>query len=148
MGKPKYISTPEKMWEYFLAYKQKVKSNPIKVQDYVGKDGVMVYRDKERPLTVEGFECYLYDLDIISDISHYFANLDGRYSDYVAICSRIRKEVRIDQIDGGMAGIYNPSITQRLNGLKEATDNTHTVKGLFKGINLDVEENNSTSKDS
>ena len=25
MGKPKYISTPEKMWEYFLAYKQKVK---------------------------------------------------------------------------------------------------------------------------
>ena len=67
-------------------------------------------------------------MGIISDISHYFANLDKRYTEYVAICSRIRKAVRNDQIEGGMAGIYNPSITQRLNGLTEKTDNTHKVE--------------------
>lgn len=123
MGRRKHIESPEKMWEYFLAYKEEVKSNPIKVQDYVGKDAEMVYREKERPLTIEGFECWCYDNDIISDLSQYFANTEQRYTEYQTICSRIRKSVRNDQIEGGMAGIYNPSITQRLNGLKEQTEN-------------------------
>lgn len=124
MGKNKYIESPEKMWEYFLAYKKEVKSKPIKVQDYVGKDAEMVYREKERPLTIDGFECWCYDNEIISDLSNYFANSDNRYSKYSTICSRIRKAVRTDQIEGGMSGIYNPSITQRLNGLREQTENT------------------------
>lgn len=124
MGKRKYIETPEKMWEYFETYKNWVKSNPIQVQDYVGKDAEMVYRTKERPLTIDGFECWCYDNEIISDLSQYFANTEQRYSDYQTICSRIRKAVRTDQIEGGMAGIYNPSITQRLNNLTEKTENT------------------------
>ncbi len=123
MGKRKYIETPEKMWELFTEYKQWVKSNPIKVQDYVGKDAEMVYRSKERPLTIDGFECWCYDNEIISDLSQYFANTEQRYTDYQTICTRIRKAVRTDQIDGGMAGIYNPSITQRLNGLTEKIEN-------------------------
>jgi hypothetical protein len=32
--------------------------------------------------------------------------------------------IRQDQIEGGMVGQYNPSITQRLNGLTEKTDVT------------------------
>lgn len=124
MGKRKYIESPEKMWEYFESYKKWVKSNPIQVQDYVGKDAEMVYRTKERPLTIDGFECWCYDNEIISDLSNYFANSDNKYSEYSTICSRIRKAVRTDQIEGGMAGIYNPSITQRLNNLTERTENT------------------------
>lgn len=124
MGKRKYIETPEKMWEYFESYKKWVKSNPIQVQDYVGKDAEMVYRTKERPLTIDGFECWCYDNEIISDLSQYFANTEQRYTEYQTICSRIRKAVRTDQIEGGMAGIYNPSITQRLNNLTEKTENT------------------------
>jgi hypothetical protein len=121
MGKPKYIETPEKMWEYFEQYRAYVKSNPIRVQDYVGKDAEMVYRDKERPLTIDGFECWLFDKGIIGDLSHYFANTNGAYTDYLTICHAIKKAVRTDQIEGGMAGVYNPSITQRLNGLVEKT---------------------------
>ena len=127
MARPKgtkNIQTPEKMWEYFETYKKWVKSNPIQVQDYVGKDAEMVYRTKERPLTIDGFECWCYDNQIISDLSQYFANTEQRYTDYQTICSRIRKAVRTDQIEGGMAGIYNPSITQRLNNLTEKTENT------------------------
>jgi hypothetical protein len=127
MARPKgtkNIQTPEKMWEYFETYKKWVKSNPIQVQDYVGKDAEMVYRTKERPLTIDGFECWCYDNEIISDLSQYFANTEQRYTDYQTICSRIRKAVRTDQIEGGMAGIYNPSITQRLNNLTEKTENT------------------------
>lgn len=132
MGKKKYIETPELLWEYFLAYKKEVKSKPIMVQDYVGKDAEMVYREKEKPLTIDGFECWCYDNGIISDLSQYFANTEQRYSDYQTICSRIRKAVRTDQIEGGMAGIYNPSITQRLNNLVERSEtNVKVEQPLF-----------------
>ena len=124
MGKRKYIETPEKLLEYFEEYKKETKSNPIQVQDYVGKDADMVYRTKERPLTIDGFEVWLFKKAIISDLSNYFANSDNKYSEYSTICSHIRKEVRSDQIEGGMAGIYNPSITQRLNNLVERQENT------------------------
>lgn len=119
MAKKKYIESPEKMWELFLAYKKEVKQRPITVKDWVGKDAEEVHREKERPLTIEGFECWCYDNEIISDLSQYFANTEQRYNEYQTICSRIKKAVRTDQIEGGMSGIYNPSITQRLNGLVE-----------------------------
>ena len=124
MGKRKYIETPEKLLEYFEEYKKETKNNPIQVQDYVGKDAEMVYRTKERPLTIDGFEVWLFKKGIISDLSNYFANSDNKYSEYSTICSHIKKEVRSDQIEGGMAGIYNPSITQRLNNLVERQENT------------------------
>ena len=115
----KKIATPEILWQHFLDYKEWVKSNPILVQDYIGKDAQMIYRERQRPLTIEGFECYCFDNDIISHLSDYFANYEERYSDYTTICNNIRKAVRNNQIEGGMAGIFNPSITQRLNGLTE-----------------------------
>lgn len=122
MAKKKYIETPEKMWELFEAYRKEVKSNPRKKHVFVGKDGVSDYELLERPLTLEGFECYCYDNEIISDLSQYFANTEGRYTDYQTICSRIRKTIKDDQIQGGMVGQYNPSITQRLNGLTDKSE--------------------------
>jgi hypothetical protein len=63
-------------------------------------------------------------------MDHYFSNREGRYEDFVGICTRIRKEIRDDQIKGGMAGIFNPSITQRLNNLVEKTENKHEVSEI------------------
>jgi len=126
----KNIETPEKMWEYFLAYKKQVKDNPIIVKDWVGKDATDVYREKEKPLTFIGFQNYLDDQDIISDFTDYFENKDDRYSDYVRICSRIKRNIQDDQISGGMVGIYNPSITQRLNSLTDNVDLTTKGKEL------------------
>ena len=113
------------MWELFCAYRNTTKAKPILVQDFVGKDGDEVHRQKERPLTMEGFDLYCFEQGIIESIDHYFSNRDKRYESYVGICSRIKKAIREDQIAGGMAGIYNPSITQRLNNLSEKVDN-HT----------------------
>jgi len=143
MGKNKYIETPEKMWEYFCSYRTELKDNPIilveqkKGSTILPKDltnvssetikealSSIVELPAQRPLTLEGFENWCNDNDIISDLSNYFANSDNRYSDYSTICSHIKKEVRSDQIEGGMAGIYNPSITQRLNNLVERQENT------------------------
>ena len=128
MGKNKYIESPEKMWEYFLAYKESVKNNPILVEVAVGtRQNPTLNLRKERPLTIDGFECWCADNDIISDLSQYFANTEQRYAEYQTICSRIKKAVRTDQIEGGMAGIYNPSITQRLNNLVEKVQNEVSV---------------------
>lgn len=123
LGRPKKIESPEILWEHFQNYKEKAKSSPIKVKDWVGKDAIEVEREKERPLTFEGFENYCFENNIINDLGDYFANKDGSYSDYSAICRAIKRIIREDQISGGMAGIYNPSITQRLNSLVEKTEN-------------------------
>ncbi len=116
----KYISV-EEMEEYFEAYKTDTKDNPFLEHDFVGKDGNSVERKKQRCLTMEGFNCYLFGKNIIVTVQDYFNNKDGKYDDYSLVCSRIKMEIRRDQIEGGMAGIYNPSITQRLNGLVEKT---------------------------
>jgi hypothetical protein len=139
MSKKKYIETPEKMWELFEAYRKDVKGNPRHISDYVGKDGEHVHKPLERPLTFEGFYNYCYDN--VGCIDQYFENRDERYTEYVAICSRIKREIRQDQIEGGMVGQYNASITQRLNGLAEKTQNENVQKiELFKGIDLSVKE--------
>ena len=121
-GRPKKIESPEKLYEYFLSYSKEVKSKPFLIKDWVGKDAFQVEREKEKPLTMEGFECWLFDAGIISDLSYYFANTNSAYTDFSAICSHIKKCIRKDQIEGGMAGQYNPSITQRLNSLVEKTE--------------------------
>jgi hypothetical protein len=128
MGKNKYIENPDKMWELFEAYRKEVKDNPRTITDFYGKDGEARIKPLERPLTLDGFENYVSELGIISDLSQYFANTEQRYTDYQTICSRIRKTIRQDQIEGGMVGQYNPSITQRLNGLvdkQEIEQNTN-----------------------
>lgn len=129
MGRYKLIDSPETMWKLFNSYKGWVKNNPIEIEDYVGKDAIRVFRQKPRPLTMEGFECFVADLDGMPfGLQHYFANTDSAYEDFLTICSRIKTEIRQDQISGGMAGIYNPSITQRLNGLVDKTESKIQVE--------------------
>ena len=126
MAKEKYIETHEKMWELFEKYKQEVKSNPTIVKDWVGKDAEPVYREKERPLTMVGFECFVMNNTKITypDLTDYFENKDERYSNYIPISSRIRAEITNDQINGGMTMIYSQNLTARLNNLSDNTKNT------------------------
>lgn len=174
MGKNKYIATPEIMWEHFQNYKKEVKENPIFIieqkkgntilpKDLSNIDSKTIKESMksiielplQRPLTIEGFENWCSDNEIIEDLGDYFSNKDGKYSDYSTICKRIKKNIRQDQIEGGMAGIYNPSITQRLNNLVEKTEtelsganfatipvvfgNGRTYEDLAKDLNVDEE---------
>lgn len=126
MAKEKYIESPEKLWELFEKYKQEVKNNPTIVKDWVGKDAEPVYREKERPLTMVGFECFVMNNTKITypDLTDYFENKDERYSNYIPISSRIRAEITNDQINGGMTMIYSQNLTARLNNLSDNTKNT------------------------
>jgi hypothetical protein len=122
VGRPKAFKSPEDLLSTFKKYKQWVIDNPILVQDYVGKDAEEVERKKQRPLTIEGFENYCFEQGIINDMGDYFANRNDAYTEFSAICRAIKKNIRQDQIEGGMAGIYNPSITQRLNSLVDKSE--------------------------
>jgi hypothetical protein len=143
MGRNKNIETPDKMWEYFLAYKAEIKNNPIigveqkRGNSVLPKDISKIEKDTlnkilnpvvqlpiQRPLTMEGFENWLEDNEITSNLSNYLANSNNSYSEFSSVCSRIRRNIRQDQIEGGMAGIYNPSITQRLNALVDKSEVT------------------------
>jgi hypothetical protein len=118
MGKNKYIETPQRMWELFEAYRKDVKDNPRVKHVFVGKDGNSDFERLERPLTMEGFKCYVWNVEGFT-VEQYFTNQDGAYTEYLGICTRIKETIRQDQIEGGMVGQYNPSITQRLNGLSD-----------------------------
>lgn len=121
-GQPKKVESPEKMLELWKEYKDYVKANPRHIYQ-LDRNGQLVAVPHEVPLTQQGFEVHVYN-NYGFHIGHYFDNKDKLYNDYVAICSHIRAERQRDQIEGGMVGQYNPSITQRLNNLKEQTDIT------------------------
>jgi DNA polymerase II small subunit/DNA polymerase delta subunit B len=129
VGRPRNLDSPEQLYELFKKYKEDVKANPRIKSVFGGKEFEERAEPLERPLTMEGFEIFCWDeVGVVED---YFMNRDKRYSEFTAICSRIRKEIREDQITGGMVGQYNPSITQRLNNLKEQVEQTNIEQPLF-----------------
>lgn len=121
MPKPKLL-TEEQFIELFKEWVEYIENNPIKKQVFVGKDGRHDYELIPRPYTMEGFLNFAENK--ICNVHQYFENRDGRYSTYVDICTRIKRTIRQNQIENGLAGLYNPSITQRLNNLTEKTDVT------------------------
>lgn len=120
--RPKHIPTAEAMWELFESYKKWCKENPRYSYSLSTKTGEATAVPLERPLTQVGFRTFAADKG--QSVQDYFANYEGRYSAYTTICSRIEEAIRMDQIEGGMVGQYNPSITQRLNNLTERVDTT------------------------
>jgi len=122
MAKHKYIETPEAMWQLFEAYKKETKANRRRVPKATPKG--ILYEEHEPPLTMVGFSSYVADQEITSNVHDYFANTRDSYSEYSSICSRIVDAIKRDQIEGGMVGQYNASITQRLNNLTERVDQT------------------------
>ena len=122
VGRPRNLDNPEQLQALFERYKADVKANPRIKSVFGGKEFEERAEPLERPLTLEGFELFCYN-EIGCD-EDYFKNTDKRYNEFTPICTRIRKAIRQDQIEGGMVGQYNPSITQRLNGLTEKVEST------------------------
>lgn len=113
--------------EYKEFLKEQAKEWP-KVQ-YVGKDGQRVEDYPVLPYTLEGF--YIYCRKHYGCVKEYFLNRNELYNEFNTICTHIREEVRNHQITGGLLGNFNPSITQRLNGLKEQIEQTNIEQPLF-----------------
>jgi len=127
MPKPKLL-TEQEFIELFNEWEVYIDNNPIKKQVFVGKDGRHDYELIPRPYTMEGFLNFAENK--ICNVHQYFENRENRYSTYVDICTRIKRTIRQNQIENGLAGLYNPSITQRLNNLTEKTDVTSNGENI------------------
>lgn len=131
-GVPKKIESPEMFWALFEGYKQYIEDNP-RYKHELDKFGNIVPIPLRCPLTMEGFECYVMDHTTITypDLTHYFENTENRYSDFVPISARIRREIRQDQLSGGMVGQFNSSLTARMNNLTDKIETTIKEQPLF-----------------
>jgi hypothetical protein len=73
------------------------------------------------------------------DLTEYFEGKNESYSGYFPVCSRIKREIRLDQIKLGLAGVINTSITQRLNNLTDRHDVTSEDKAIIsKPITVEI----------
>ena len=123
MAKHKYIETPERLCELFTEYVAHEKNNPMYKTEYVGKEGEKVQTPLQVPITFEGFECWLADNDIITDLGHYAANTDNSYEPYRTIITRIRKNCFTQNFKGASVGLFNANIIAKKLGLVEKTEN-------------------------
>jgi len=131
-GRPPIWNTPEELWAAFLQYRAENKSNPYRVQDYVGKDGNMVYRDKERPITFRGFEGYLAENGVCHNLSQYRKGDSDHHKEFLPIITRIRLVCDKDMLEGSSAGVYSANIASRLLGLVDKQESTvHIEQPLF-----------------
>tara|TARA_R110000796_G_C14532170_1_gene431993 strand:+ start:207 stop:638 length:432 start_codon:yes stop_codon:yes gene_type:complete len=136
MAHPKRIfKEPKDLLKVWVEYKANIaeKETEWKKVQYVGKDGSRVTDSVKIPYTLEGLKRYCWD-ENIGCIEQYFTNQDEHYNDFLGVCSRIKNEIREHQITGGMNGFFNPSITQRLNGLTDKKE--LEMKGGIKIPNL------------
>ena len=131
MHPTRIFATPEQLEQVFEDYKHDLKEQSYewkKVQ-YVGKDGDRVEEPTKVPMTLEGFKRYCRKNH--GDVTEYFLNRNNYYDDFTNICSHIKEEIRENQITGGLLGFFNPSITQRLNGLVEKQEMAIKEQPLF-----------------
>jgi hypothetical protein len=124
MPKPKLIETPEKLLQLFKEYVKHESENPMYRVDYVGKEGKQVKTPLETPITFDGFEVYLFQNEIISDLGHYSCNKDERYSEYVPIIAYIRKHCYIHNFKGAAVKLFDPNLIARKLGIKDSSDVT------------------------
>jgi hypothetical protein len=127
MGKHKYIETPEKLWEMFEAYENTYKKNP-RVIDKALQSGKVVQEKLRVPLTYEGFETFCYEQGVTVD-SLLWYNV-GEFDAFVSIVTRIKEEIRNDQVEGALVGQYQQNIVARLNNLTEKTDVTSNGENI------------------
>ena len=116
------FKTADELLDAWNKYKDSLteRAKAWKKVQYVGKDGRKEEDYPKLPLTLEGF--YVFGYDNYGTIKHYFENKDGYYDDFGGVVTRVREEIRNDQITGGLLGEYNSNITARLNGLKEQSE--------------------------
>lgn len=128
MHPTRVFKDPEALQKAFNKYKQDLVRQSqewLRVQ-YVGKDGTRVQEPQKVPMTMEGFKRFC--RENYGEVGQYFANQSGCYQDFVKICESIKEEIRENQIIGGLLNFYNPSITQRLNGLIDKSENTFKIE--------------------
>ena len=123
-GRPPVFKTPDDLWRCFAEYVELVEKHEINLPTYVvkgskreeGKGGKIA-----RPLTLQGFMAFT---GMGQEWRQFAEYTKQRGDDFSTVITRIKTIIESNQIEGGLANIYNSNLTARLNGLKDRTDHT------------------------
>lgn len=133
-GRPRVFKTPDDLWQGFLSYVEHQKNNPIEKTHFVGKDGNPAVELIPRPVTYIGFEGYLAEIDLLTQLKGYERN-----EEFIPTITRIRAFCRKHNVDLASAGILKENIIARIEGIKEQSETTVNIEQpLFP----DVQTNN------
>lgn len=109
-GREKTFNTPEELEKYINEYFDKIDSNPILTKDWVGRDADEVYREMQRPYTVEGL-CLHLNIDRKTLLNYQKA--DG-YEEFFHIITRAKRRITEQMVTFSLAGGYNAGLAKFL----------------------------------
>ncbi|MFS4469123.1 hypothetical protein [Maribacter sp. 2210JD10-5] len=134
LGSEKGI-TPDELLQAFEDYKIWAKQNPKIKQVPNTKTDSVINLEMEIPLTKTGFILYLRREGITGSGTDILFNRDGRFEDFVEVNQYIDDSTFDDQFTGGMAGVFNHSLTARKLGLtdKQEVKTEEKIKIKFGG---------------
>ena len=126
-GRPPKIKSAKHLGDLFAEYVEFSHQHPIELPQTIvkgnnkteGRGGKV-----ERPLTLQGFMAFV-------GLGYTWSQFKERYSGkeaFASVITRIETSVRSQQIEGGLAGVYNSNLTARLNGLTDKQDVTSQGK--------------------
>lgn len=107
-GKPKKWPTPELLQEAIDKYFKDTDDNPFIIDEYVGKEAIQVERKISRPYTVEGL-CGVLGCDRMTLLNY---KKEKGYEEYFGIINVCRRRVLQSQIEAGLAGVANSTVTK------------------------------------
>ena len=150
MHPTRIFKTPEELLKAWKEYKQDLDDEArkwAKVQ-YVGKDGMRVEDYPPMPYDLDGFVVW-YKNKYNKTIHQYFERTNEYEEEFLGIVTHIRSERNASIKTGTLLGFYNASMGNRIVGLKEQNEtNIKVEQPIFKELEIDVHQDNSTDKDS
>lgn len=124
-GRDAIIGSPEILWESACEYFEWCQKNPLKEQNWVGKDGDEVYKELMRPFTQAGLCIYL---GISEQTFRDFRNKN----DFIEVYNMISQIIKNQKFEGAAVGLFNANIIARDLGLKDNQDVTTNGQALNK----------------
>lgn len=136
-GRDRIFTSPEMLWEAACEYFEWCEQNPLIEIDFKGKDADRVELPRMRPFTLQGLCLYLdcntmYFRDFKKALNPKEKEID---KDFSLIVTRIEEIIYNQKFSGAAAGFLNPNIIARDLGLKEKTENSHSIR-----LGTDAEE--------
>jgi hypothetical protein len=146
LGRPRNIETPEELFVHFLGYKADIQANPVFVQKWVGKDAKEVNETHYEPPTWKGFESYLFNVGVVTDLDRYRRNVGNAYKDFIGIIRAIGADMFRRKFTGAAVGIYNQNIIARELGLSDHQEIATFQRPILEG-GLELPDDDDTPED-
>lgn len=136
VGRPAIFEEPEQLIEAAEEYFQETAKRKINTEEMVKAGpnaGQKFDINHHIPFTIGGLCLHLgVHSQYFRDFKKRLKTMEDRQKarEFSLIVTRIEEIILTNQIEGAMAGIYNPNLTARLNGITERTDITSDGKEI------------------